>query len=112
MTARTRRMDRRGHRSYGAAWAAQLPGAHNAENAAAAFAGAQPGELVLIAGRGAMPRLVTDRRGNGPELDDRVAAREALVALAARASAAPSSRDRSQRPWLPSIGGNAVPRSG
>jgi UDP-N-acetylmuramoyl-L-alanyl-D-glutamate--2,6-diaminopimelate ligase len=52
------------------------------EAIAAAFAAARPGDLVLIAGRGAMPRLLTDLAGNGHLFDDRTVAREELARLA------------------------------
>ena len=48
---------------------------------ATALAGAHAGDIVLIAGRGAMPRLLTDRAGNGPLFDDRTVAREELERL-------------------------------
>jgi UDP-N-acetylmuramoylalanine-D-glutamate ligase len=49
------------------------------EAMAAALAQARPGDLVLIAGRGAMPRLLIDLAGNGPLFDDRTVAREELA---------------------------------
>ncbi|MFN8174412.1 MAG: Mur ligase family protein [Solirubrobacteraceae bacterium] len=42
---------------------------------------AQAGDVVLIAGRGAMPRLIRDIAGNGPAFDDRAVARAALREL-------------------------------
>ena len=38
-------------------------------------------DVVVIAGRGAMPRLIQDIAGNGPGFDDREVARAALRAL-------------------------------
>lgn len=46
------------------------------------IARARPGDLLVVAGRGARSRLVVDRAGNGPEFDDRVVTRELLRAAA------------------------------
>ena len=43
---------------------------------------AQPGDVVLVLGRGAMPRLLASTSGDGPAFDDRVVVREELRALA------------------------------
>ncbi len=43
---------------------------------------AQPGDIVLVLGRGAMPRLLASTSGDGPAFDDRVVVREELRALA------------------------------
>jgi UDP-N-acetylmuramoyl-L-alanyl-D-glutamate--2,6-diaminopimelate ligase len=45
-----------------------------------AVAAARPGDVVALLRRGAMPRLITDLSGNGVEFDDRVVAREAILA--------------------------------
>jgi len=46
------------------------------------LARARPGDVLVVAGRGALARLVIDRSGNGPEFDDRVVTRELLRASA------------------------------
>jgi len=52
------------------------------------IARARPGDVLVVAGRGARARLVVDRAGNGPEFDDRVVTRELLREAAARAGGA------------------------
>ena len=51
------------------------------EAIAAVLRRARARDVVVIAGRGAMPRLVRDMAGNGPDFDDRVVTRAALRAL-------------------------------
>ena len=43
---------------------------------------AQPGDIVLVLGRGSMPRLLASTSGDGPAFDDRVVVREELRVLA------------------------------
>ena len=47
----------------------------------AALAGARPGDLVLVADRGARPRFVTDPAGGGVPWDDRLVVAEELARL-------------------------------
>lgn len=47
----------------------------------AALNGARPGDVVILMGRGAMPRLLTDASGGGPVFDDRRVAEEEFVAM-------------------------------
>ncbi len=47
-----------------------------------ALAGALPGDIVIIMGRGAMPTLLADRSGGGSAFDDRCVAREELISMA------------------------------
>ncbi len=48
---------------------------------AAVLRRARPGDVVVVAGRGAMPRLIQDMAGNGPDFDDRRVTREVLREL-------------------------------
>jgi UDP-N-acetylmuramoyl-L-alanyl-D-glutamate--2,6-diaminopimelate ligase len=48
-----------------------------------AIASARSGDVVAILGRGSMPRLLTGPNGEGQEFDDRVIAREAILARGA-----------------------------
>jgi UDP-N-acetylmuramoyl-L-alanyl-D-glutamate--2,6-diaminopimelate ligase len=62
-----------------------------------AVADAVPGDLVVIVGHGARPRLYTDPAGGGRPFDDRVVAREALEDLVAPTRrAAPTRRVRAR----------------
>lgn len=47
-----------------------------------ALLGATAGDLVLILGRGSMPRLLSDPAGGGPSFDDREVVREELARIA------------------------------
>jgi UDP-N-acetylmuramoyl-L-alanyl-D-glutamate--2,6-diaminopimelate ligase len=46
-----------------------------------ALADALPGDVVILMGRGAMPRLLSDSSGGGSAFDDRSVAREELLAM-------------------------------
>jgi UDP-N-acetylmuramoylalanine-D-glutamate ligase len=59
--------------------AVELIGRRRAAISAAVDA-ARPGDVVAILGRGAMPRLLSGLNGEGDEFDDRVVAREAILA--------------------------------
>jgi UDP-N-acetylmuramoyl-L-alanyl-D-glutamate--2,6-diaminopimelate ligase len=54
----------------------------------AALVRARRGDVVIVAGRGVMPRLLVNQAGGGPPFDDRVVAREELAALAGAQSSA------------------------
>jgi len=58
---------------------------------------AEAGDLVLVAGRGALPRLRLDASGAGPEFDDRDVVRRLLGKLRAEPRAQPRRRRRSDR---------------
>jgi UDP-N-acetylmuramoyl-L-alanyl-D-glutamate--2,6-diaminopimelate ligase len=66
-----------------------------------AFRHAAPGDLVLITGRGALPRLRVDPSGAGPPFDDRVVAGELLAELTERRRAADAARGSSGRVLQP-----------
>jgi UDP-N-acetylmuramoyl-L-alanyl-D-glutamate--2,6-diaminopimelate ligase len=58
-----------------------------------ALRGASKGDLVLIAGRGALPRLRVDVSGAGAEFDDRVVVRELLAELHGRKNSTPANME-------------------